>query len=156
MMQRFARDAHQHLVFRAFEIFMRDRLLIHARRIQRGFVDQIREIGARESRRASRDDGDIDIFSQRNLSNVNRKDSFAAFDVGPGTTTRRSKRPGRKQCRIENVRPVGCCNQDDAFVGFKAVHLDEQLVQRLLALIMSAAEACAAMPSDRVDFIDER
>ena len=37
----------------------------------------------------------------------------------------------------------------------EAVHLDEQLVQRLLALVVAAAEAGAAMAADRVDFVDE-
>src|SRR5262249_36138750 len=36
-----------------------------------------------------------------------------------------------------------------------AVHLDEQLVQRLFALVIAAAEAGAAMAPDRVDFVDE-
>src|SRR3546814_53053 len=38
---------------------------------------------------------------------------------------------------------------------FEAVHLDEQLVQRLLALVVAVAEAGAAMAADRVDFVDE-
>ena len=151
--ERFARNTHQHLILSAFEIFVRDRLLIHARCIQRGFVDQIGEICARESRRASGNHRDIDVFSQRDLSNVNRKDSFAPSDVGPGNNHPPVKTAGAQQCRVENIRPVGCSNQDYAFVGFKPVHLDKQLVECLLALVMSAAEACAAMPSDCVDFI---
>ena len=37
----------------------------------------------------------------------------------------------------------------------EAVHLDQQLVERLLALVVAAAEACAAMAADGVDFVDE-
>jgi hypothetical protein len=40
-------------------------------------------------------------------------------------------------------------------VGFESVHLDEQLVQRLLALVVATAEASAALPTDRVDLVDE-
>src|SRR6202011_6128207 len=36
-----------------------------------------------------------------------------------------------------------------------AVHLDEQLVQRLLALVIATAETGAAMAADRVDLVDE-
>ena len=68
---------------------------------------------------------------------------------------RRSKRPGRSSAGIENVGPVGGRDEDDAFVRFEPVHLDEQLVQRLLALVVSAAEAGAAVTADRVDFVDE-
>src|SRR5262249_1309989 len=42
-----------------------------------------------------------------------------------------------------------------ALVGLKAVHLDQELVQRLLALVIATAEAGAAMAADRVDFVDE-
>ncbi len=40
-------------------------------------------------------------------------------------------------------------------VGFKAVHLDQQLVEGLLALVVSAAEACATVTADSVDLINE-
>ena len=68
---------------------------------------------------------------------------------------RRSKRPGRSSAGIEDVRPVGRGDEDDAFVALEAVHLDEQLVQRLLALVVPAAEAGAAMTADGVDLVDE-
>src|SRR6202041_2464351 len=48
-----------------------------------------------------------------------------------------------------------CGDEDDAVVGLEAVHLDEELVEGLLALVVSAAEACAAVTADRVDLVDE-
>ena len=68
---------------------------------------------------------------------------------------RRSKRPGRSSAGIEHVGTVRRGDEDDAFVRLEAVHLDEQLIQRLLALVVPAAETGAAMASDRVDLIDE-
>ena len=62
---------------------------------------------------------------------------------------------GTQQRRIEHVGTVGGGDQDDALIGLEAVHLDQQLVQRLLALVIAAAEAGAAMTADRVDFVDE-
>src|SRR5690606_4262213 len=44
---------------------------------------------------------------------------------------------------------------DDALVGLEAVHLDEQLVQGLLALVIATAKACATVPADSVDLVDE-
>src|SRR6202043_2137696 len=52
-------------------------------------------------------------------------------------------------------RPVGGGDQDDALIRLEAVHLDEQLVQGLLALVVAAAETGPAMPADRVDLVDE-
>ena len=46
-------------------------------------------------------------------------------------------------------------DQDHAFIGLETIHLDQQLVEGLLALIIAAAEAGAAMTADRVDFVDE-
>ncbi len=40
-------------------------------------------------------------------------------------------------------------------VEFEAVHFDQQLVQRLLAFVVAAAQSSTAMAADRVDFIDE-
>ena len=74
---------------------------------------------------------------------------------GFGTTTWRSKRPGRSSAGSSTSGTVGGGDQDHAFVGLEAVHLDQQLVERLLALVVAAAEAGAAMAADRVDFVDE-
>src|SRR5262249_17436491 len=40
-------------------------------------------------------------------------------------------------------------------IRLEAVHLDEQLIEGLLALVIAAAEARAAMPAHRVDFVDK-
>src|SRR5262249_60048209 len=44
---------------------------------------------------------------------------------------------------------------NNAFVGLEAVHLDQQLIERLLALVIAAAETGAAVTTDRVNFVDE-
>ena len=56
---------------------------------------------------------------------------------------------------VEDVGPVGRGHHHDAFGGFEAVHLREHLVERLLALVVAAAEAGAALAADRVDLVDE-
>jgi hypothetical protein len=60
-----------------------------------------------------------------------------------------------QQRRVEHVGTVGRRNQDHALIGLEAVHLDQQLVERLFALVIAAAKACATMAADGVDFIDE-
>ena len=59
------------------------------------------------------------------------------------------------QRRVEHVGTVGRGDQDDALIRLEAVHLDEQLVQGLLALVIAAAKSGAAMAADRVDLVDE-
>src|SRR3546814_13659869 len=60
-----------------------------------------------------------------------------------------------QQRGVQHVRPVGGGDDDDAFIGVKAVHLHQKLVQRLLALVIAVAQPCAAMTSHGVDFVDE-
>src|SRR6516162_5535092 len=68
-------------------------------------------------------------------------------------TRRICSRP--QQRRVEHVRTVGGGDDDDALVALEAIHLDEQLIEGLLALIVAAAQAGAAMAANRVDLIDE-
>src|SRR5262245_36196138 len=63
--------------------------------------------------------------------------------------------PGSQQRRIENVRPIGGRDENDSVIRLEAIHLDQQLIERLLTLVVSAAETGAAMPPDGVNFVDE-
>ncbi len=73
---------------------------------------------------------------------------------GLPTVTWRSKRPGPEQRGIENVLAVGGGDDDDAALGFEAVHLDEELVECLLALFMAQRTATAAA-AHGVQLVDE-
>ena len=57
-----------------------------------------------------------------------------ADDYAPVKTARAQQR------RIQHIRSVRRCHQDDAFIGFEAVHLYQQLVQSLFALVVTAAK----------------
>ena len=80
---------------------------------------------------------------------------FAALHVRQIDRDLAIETAGTQQRRIEHIRPVGRGDNDDAFLRVEAVHLDEQRIERLLALVVTAAHAVAAMTTDRVDFIDE-
>ncbi len=80
---------------------------------------------------------------------------FAALHVGTRHHDAAVEAAGPQQGRIEHVRPVGCRDQDHALVRFEAVHFNQQRVQRLLALVMTAAEPGATVAADRVNFVDE-
>ena len=80
---------------------------------------------------------------------------LAAAQVGAGDDDAAVEAAGAQERRVEHVGPVGRGDEDDALVGLEAVHLDEQLVERLLALVVAAAEAGAAVAADGVDLVDE-
>ena len=83
------------------------------------------------------------------------QDLLAAQDVRVGHDDLAVEAAGPQQRRIEHVGAVGRGDQDHALVGLEAVHLDQQLVQGLLALVVAAAQAGAAVAADRVDLVDE-
>ena len=97
----------------------------------------------------------VHVGRERHLAHVHLEDLLAADHVRVGHDHLAVEAAGTQQRRIEHVGTVGGGDQDDAFVGLEAVHLDQQLVERLLALVVAAAEAGAAMAADRVDFVDE-
>ena len=83
------------------------------------------------------------------------QDSLAAAHVGGVHDDRAVEAARPEERRIEHVGPVGGGDEDDAIVALEAVHLDEQLIQGLLPLVVAAAEPRAAMAPDRVDLVDE-
>ena len=56
---------------------------------------------------------------------------------------------------VENVRTVSRSDNDDTFVTFKTIHLNQHLVQSLFTFIVTTAQACAALAAYGVDFIDK-
>ena len=97
----------------------------------------------------------IHVVADGNLAGVHAQDLFAAANVGTRHHHAAIEAARPQQRRIEHVRTVGSGDQDDAFVRLEAVHLDQQLVQGLLALVVSAAQASATMAAHGVDFVDE-
>ena len=83
------------------------------------------------------------------------QDGLAAVDVGPVQHHLAVEAAGAQQGRVQDVGPVGGRQDDDVGVGVEAVHLHQDLVQRLLALVVGAAQAGAAVAADGVQLVDE-
>ncbi len=150
-----ALGAHEHLVLGQLEVVHHDLLAVDARGVERGLVDHVGQVGSAEAGCSASKDVEIGVVGDGNLLDVDAEDLFAAAHVGQADHYAAVETAGAQQRGIEHVGAVGGRDEDDAVVGFEAVHLDEQLIQGLLALIVSAAEASTAMAADRVDFVDE-
>ena len=85
-----------------------------------------------------------------------RKENGALHYIGKGHHDTAIEPTGPEQRRVEHVGPVGGRQQDHTVVALETVHFDQQLVERLLALVVTATETGAAVPSDRVDSVDEQ
>ena len=60
-----------------------------------------------------------------------------------------------QQSRIQHIRTVGGSNHNDCLMAFKAIHLNQHLVQRLLPLIVTTAKTCATLTPYCINFINE-
>ena len=95
------------------------------------------------------------VLGQRLAARVHREDLGAALAVGAVDHDLAVEAAGPQQGRVEDVGPVGGGDEDDVVLHLEAVHLDEELVQRLLALVVAAAQAGAAVAADGVDLVHE-
>ena len=141
--------AHHHLPFRAEhdalerigEVGLVDKLVVPPRGQKRRLVGKIREIRTDHPRCRRRDRSEVDVRRERDCTRVHLEDRFAAGAVrrlhrdSPVETT------GAKQSLVEDVGPVGRADDDHAGGRVEPVHLGEDLVQRLLAFVIAAAEA---------------
>ena len=83
------------------------------------------------------------------------EDLLTALYIGQTDIDLTVKTAGTQQRLIQDVGTVGSSHHDDAIVGIEAVHLDQQLVQGLLAFIMAAAQTGAALAAHGIDLIDK-
>ena len=89
----------------------------------------------------------VDLEDRRRPSQVRRRDGHAAVEAA------RAQQRG-----VEHLGPVRRAEHDHGRVGLEAVHLREDLVERLLALVVGAraeARAAGARAADRVELVDE-
>ena len=152
---RLALGTHHDLVLGYFEVVHVDGLAVVACGGEGGLVDHVGEVGTGEARCSTSEDVEVDVFGHGDLLGVDLEDFFAATDVGTIDDDATIEAAGAEKSGVENVGAVGRGDEDDTVVGLEAVHLDEELVEGLLALVVSAAEACATVTTDCVDFVDE-
>ena len=76
--------------------------------------------------------------AERHLPRVHLQDLDAALVVGRVDDDLPVEPAGSQQRRVEDVRPVGGGQHDDALVPGEAVHLGEDLIEGLLALVVTA------------------
>ena len=98
---------------------------------------------------------EVDVGAHPLVAGVDLEDRPALRELGQRHDDLAVEAAGAQQRRVEDVGPVGGGHDDDALGRLEAVHLRQHLVERLLALVVAAAEAGAALAADRVDLVDE-
>ena len=125
------------------------------RRQDGGLVHQVLEIRSCKADRRAGDRLQIHIVRQRLVLCVDTQNLLPAAHVRPSDRHLAVKAPCAQQCRIQDIHPVCRRHDDDPLIGRETVHLHEQLVERLLPLIMPAAHAGSPAAADRINLIDE-
>ena len=82
------------------------------------------------------------------------EDLLAALEIGQLHGHAPVKAAGARERRVERLGPVRGGEDDDAVVALEAVHLGQQLIERLLALVV-AADLPVTLFADGVDLVDE-
>ena len=129
--------------------------LVLARREQRRLVHEVGEIGAGEPGGPRGDDLEVDVVADLHGLDVDAQDLLAAADVRLVDEHLPIEAAGTEQGRIEHLGAVGRAHDDDALAAVEAVHLREQLVERLLALLVAAHRRLDADLAERVELVDE-
>ena len=84
------------------------------------------------------------------------EDGTALVDIGQIHVYLSVKTSGTQQGLVQNVGTVGSSQDDNTAVGTETVHLGEQLVQGVLALIVAAsADIAAAGTAHGINLVDE-
>ena len=118
-------------------------------------IQKILQVRTGETGRGQGNGLQVHLFIQPLIPGINLEDVLPALDVGRTHINLPVKPAGAHQGGVQNVLPVGGCQDNDAFVFLESIHLHQELVEGLLALIVSAAQARASAAADGVDLIDE-
>ena len=118
-------------------------------------VHQVLKVRSGKARGALGQTLEVHILAQGLALDMDFQDLLPALDVGKAHVDLTVEPSGTKERRVQNVRAVGGSQDHYAFVGSKAVHLHQELVQCLLPLVVSAAHACAALAAHGVDLVDK-
>ncbi len=153
--ERLALESHQHAVARGVEVFAVHLAGAPANGEERSFVDEVREIGAAHAGRAAGDDVDVDVGVHLLVAHVDLEDLDPFVERRQGHHDLAVETTGTQERGVEDVGTVRRRHHHDALGRLEAVHLGEHLVERLLALVVAAAEPGAALAADGVDLVDE-
>src|SRR5262249_47958408 len=136
---------HHDAIYRVLEVGHGDQQVVAPRREQGRLVGDIGQVGANHAGGAAGEDGEVDVVGQRHPAGVDQQDGLAAHAVRAVHHHLAVEAPGAHEGGVEHVGTVGGGDDDDRLARVEAVHLHEDLVEGLLALVVATAQASAAL-----------
>ncbi len=138
------------------EIDRRDDLASLADGEDRRLVGQVGQVGAGEARGSAGNDVQVDVSGEALAADMHGQDRGPLGQRGQRDDDLPVEPPGPQQRRVKHLGPVGRAEHDDALGHVEPVHFRQQLVERLLALVVGdhGARPGPAL-ADGVDLVDE-
>ena len=138
------------------EVLFPDFVSVVACSHERRFVADVGDVCAGEARCLSRQHFEVEVFVHFQRCAVHFEDGDAFGKFGKVHMNLTVKSSGTKQGGVQDVHAVGGCKDNDAGVCSEAVHLGQELVERVFAFVVAShLNVFAACTSDGVNFIDE-
>ncbi|KIR22283.1 hypothetical protein PFLU3_21630 [Pseudomonas fluorescens] len=151
----FALGAHHDLVFGQLKLFHFNNALAGTGSEQGSLVDQVSQVSTGEPRRTTGNHSRCHVVTHWHFAHVYFQDLFTATDIRQANHDLTVETARTQQCRVQHVRTVGRSDDDNAVIHFETIHLDQQLVEGLLTLIVTTTHAGATMATNGIDFIDK-
>ena len=101
---------------------------------------------------------EVHVGRERQRAGMDLQDLRAALAVGRLDRDAAVEAPRAQQCRVQDLGAVRGAQHDHVRAGLEPVHLGQDLVERLLALVVPAADpahVARARAADRVQLVDE-
>mmetsp|Transcript_50067 Transcript_50067/g.89873 ORF Transcript_50067/g.89873 Transcript_50067/m.89873 type:complete len:210 (-) Transcript_50067:380-1009(-) len=119
------------------------------------FIEEIGEVCARHAWSLTSNGSKIHTLRQGLVASMNFQDFSAALHIRRVNLNLPIKAARAHQGLVQDVRPIGGCNHDYTIVALEAIHLREDLVERLLPLIVASTHASTTLTANGVDLINE-
>ena len=97
----------------------------------------------------------VHIVGNLDLLCMNAQNRLSALEIREFYRNTAVKSTRSCQCRIKRFRSVRRCQNDNSVISLKSIHLGEQLVQRLLSLVVSTEISAITLLSNCIDLVDE-
>ena len=147
--------ADKHLLDCLEQILLRNVFPVLLDGVDGRLVDHVRKIAPHRAARCKCDRVQIDCLVHLHILGMHLENRLTAFQIRPVHDNSSVKTARAQQCLVQNLRTVCRAKNQNSLRGVEAVHLGEQLIERLFALFVSAAVLGVTASADRVDLIDE-
>ena len=133
-----------------------DELLASAGSDEGCLITYIGDVCTREAWGTACQEVDVNRFVDLQRAKVHEEDLLTVVDVGKVYIDLTVEAACTQEGGVEDVSAVRSCQHDDTAIGAEAIHLGEELIQRILTLVVAPEVVVATTgTTHRIDFVDE-